>query len=127
MASEASRTRPDGYTVEYRQGGGFRRLVAELLGEPPRAVWTPPPYVAPTPPTQGESPQAPPAPPAPPSLHASRAPIEIDRLGLAWRGKWWILFVALLAAGAAYAGCSVLPPTYESTATLRVVVHRARA
>jgi capsular polysaccharide biosynthesis protein len=127
MASDASGTRPDGYTVEYRQGGGFRRLIAELLGEPPRAVWTPPPYVAPQAPAQGESPpgapSAPPAPPAPPSLQASRAPIEIDRLGLAWRGKFWILLATALAAGAAYAGCSVLPPTYESKATLRVVVH----
>ena len=124
MASEANRGRPDGYTVEYRQGGGFRRLIAELLGEPPRAIWSPPPYAMPAPPAQGPADAAVAVPPAaPPVMSAPPAPMAIDRLGLAWRGRFWILLAAVVGGIGAYVGCSLLPPTYQSTATLRVMVH----
>ena len=100
---------------------GSAGLIAELLGEPPRTVWSPPPLALPAPPapdgpTQAAPPPPPPAPAPPP------APVGIDRLGLAWRGKFWILLVTVIGGVGAYVGCSLLPPTYESSATLRVVV-----
>jgi hypothetical protein len=117
MSSHADRSRPGEYGAEYVPGHGFRRLIVELLGEPPRTVWSPPP----APPLQ-ESPGQATLPPAPPPLAPPPSPIGVDRLGLAWRGKFWILLVTVIGGVGAYVGCSLLPPTYESSATLRVIV-----
>jgi hypothetical protein len=122
MASQADRSRPGEYSAEYVPGHGFRRLIAELLGEPPRTVWTPPaPALQPP---AADSPDEPTVPSAttPRTAAPPAAPIAVDRLGLAWRGKFWILLATVIGGVGAYLGCSLLPPTYQSTATLRVVV-----
>jgi hypothetical protein len=121
MVSDAERGREGAYGAERVRGRGLRGLFAELLGDPPRTAW--PPAGGTIEPAQ-ESPQVPAQPAAAePEPPIPAAPPHVDRLGLAWRGKFWILLAALVAGGAAYLGCTLVPPTYESTATLRVVVH----
>lgn len=118
MSSHADRGRPGEYGVEYVPGHGFRRFIAELLGEPPRTVWSPPPAQPPAPESNGPTT----LPPAPQPSAPPPPPIGIDRLGLAWRGKFWILLMTVIGGVSAYVGCTLLSPTYESSATLRVVV-----
>jgi uncharacterized protein involved in exopolysaccharide biosynthesis len=48
-------------------------------------------------------------------------PERIDRVGILWDGKWWILAAATLAAAAAAGIASRLPPTYSASTLVRVV------
>src|SRR5206468_2693978 len=52
---------------------------------------------------------------------APRRPSPTDRTGIVWRAKWWILGVAIAVGLMVVAVCYVLPRTYESSATLRVI------
>ena len=46
---------------------------------------------------------------------------RVDRVGILWDGKWWILAAATLAAVAAGVIAALLPPTYRASTLVRVV------
>ena len=51
----------------------------------------------------------------------AREPDRVDRVGILWDGKWWILAAATLAAVVAGVVAGLLPPTYRASTLIRVV------
>src|SRR4051812_42902567 len=48
------------------------------------------------------------------------SPEPPDRVSAIWQAKWWILAAAVIVAAVVLAVCSVISPTYESAATVRI-------
>jgi capsular polysaccharide biosynthesis protein len=67
-------------------------------------------------------PRAAPGRPSGPMPQPGSGPREPDRALLIWRAKRLIIGVALVAGALTYFACSLISPTYRSSATIRVMV-----